>query len=82
MGRAGTGGRVGGRSGGGVADRVARGRGWRGGARDRGGTGRPWEPVQAASGKVKCEDLEDVSNEMQIKSEKFGIAWALFIPVG
>ena len=34
---------------------------------DRGGTGRPWEPVQAASGKLK---FEDVSSEMQKKCEK------------
>ena len=48
------------------------GLGWRGdaageGGGDRGGTGRPWEPVQAASGKLK---FEDVSSEMQKKCEK------------
>ena len=46
---------------GGAGTRLARGGG------DRGGTGRPWEPVQAASGKLK---FEDVSSEMQKKCEK------------
>ena len=46
-----------------------RGRGCgQGGAGTRlAGTGRPWEPVQAASGKLK---FEDVSSERQKKSDK------------